>query len=1250
MWRKTKRLRNLNRNHHLAHRAMRRSARLASRKNPARLQSAYGHKAPDTPLSRELTRPVNPPPRKRQKSDNEVEGSTSALHESFQACPLYSLPLDVLYEVLSYVDPISLLNLSRTSNLLRTTLLSSPARWVWRTSYTASDHDLPLAPDDVTIPQFLSLLVDRICDFCHATLGPDDRMVRFWAARLRSCTNCLYDTDHIVREKELGIFPIVRDVRRYFGAAHPLRKLLLASEDHYSFDVKYSRVTIERLAEVFKRENRRKLMADKKEWLKQREAEHAKIVEHAALCKKWEEGEEEKKRKRNYEIQMQRLGQIFDRLKNFGWYEEAKELHSRYELRCNDFIAKRQPLTDEEWADNQNSVLQYLTELKARRQTEIRRETFKERYQLLKEVYHSFGRRPRNSDYIRPGVGDLVTFEEVKDFVEGTPVDQNLERQDYCDMLERIEPVRFPKWQAACEEALVALLNAKDTDRATPATTADLRTAAVVFTHKDPHYVDVEVLHYPFMLQRRPRMYPCYAEDDDPQRLVGQWAWSADRVYVEPARLRVAERLVSLAGLDPRTATYSDMQMRNPWYANAQDMQDPKAGLRVRMWEKADGGLAGSRKPDGGDSHVGDVHHLHFDRDHHIDSHSMRESTQMANTTDANSRADRVVGKSRGSTTPKQGIGREICPPRRKRREIGASEGGTASEPERTSSLQQMPPDILFEILGHLDLFSLFHLSRTSKDFRNTLISRSTRGIWKKCYAAAPRELPPFPEDVTIPQFLSFIVDNICDFCHASDLEDRDIRRAWAVRVRCCEKCIQESAHVLHGEAALRELKIIRDIHRYFGRDYRLDKLFPTLSPVRHHSFDEWFPRAPIERLAVEFERDNKRKPVEVRKQWLERRAAEHMKVQKYARICEEWEQQTLCRKIERDRRVQRERLDEILRRLSALGWGSEVQHTGSWHSLSQHPFAAKAEPLTEEDWLENRQELIQFTQKLRESRLAVERRKTIETRYRELNEVYKTYLARMTRREQWRLPGIGDLVSWQEVRDFIEGTPVGEEITPAAMRAMIDQLAQSKFAEWRASCEDALVRMLNAEDTTRARPATKADLRLAATVFCRKRDYGVACYPEALHSLRPGYFSPSAKMDDPYVIVRQYAWSAEDVCVKVDKLRAAEEVVRLAGLDPRTATLEDMDARDSWFTWGREVPKAGEVPDRKKEVEVLPWRKAMSQSKDGKNIVLLSEQQTAPIRQLRERIYWYEGGLMKWSELNRKSKPRKKQGQSVCS
>ncbi|KAI5900838.1 uncharacterized protein SCHCODRAFT_02483153 [Schizophyllum commune H4-8] len=603
----------------------------------------------------------------------------------------------------------------------------------------------------------------------------------------------------------------------------------------------------------------------------------------------------------------------------------------------------------------------------------------------------------------------------------------------------------------------------------------------------------------------------------------------------------------------------------------------------------------------------------------------MRRSTRLAAARCAPTPA--VFHEARASTPSKHEGKQAVCSPPRKRREVEAGEGGSLASPserESISLLQQLPLDVLFEA------------------FRNTLMSRSTRGLWKKSYAATAHELPPIPEDVTIPHFVSFIVDNVCDFCHASDLKDREIRRTWAVRVRCCETCIHDGNHVLHGEDALRELKIIRDIHRYFGRNYRLDQLFPTFSPVRHHDFDKWYPRAPIESLAADFERDNKRNPVVIRKRWLEQRASEHVRIQKYASICEEWEEQTLCRKIERDRKVQRERLDEILRRLSALGWADEVQHSGSWHSLSMHPFAAKAEPLTEEDWRQNREQLIQFTQGLRDRRLAVERGKTIERRYRELDAVYKVYLASKTRREKWELPGIGDLVSWQEVRDFIEGALVEEEITSGAMRALIDRLAESKFEEWRTSCEEALIQMLNAEDTARKRSATKDDLRLAATVFCEKHNCGVACYPEALHRLRPGYFGSASVEQDPHVIVHQYAWSAADVCVKKRTLRAAERVVRRAGLNPRTATPRDMDARDPWFMWRSDVPKAGEVPDYKKEVWVLPWRRTLSETADGKDFVLLSESQMVPILELRARTYW-DGGYMKWSQLNAKGNLRKK-------
>ena len=41
-------------------------------------------------------------------------------------------------------------------------------------------------------------------------------------------------------------------------------------------------------------------------------------------------------------------------------------------------------------------------------------------------------------------------------------------------------------------------------------------------------------------------------------------------------------------------------------------------------------------------------------------------------------------------------------------------------------------------------------------------MSRSAIGMWKDSYASAADELPPLPEDMTIPQFVSLCFDRIC--------------------------------------------------------------------------------------------------------------------------------------------------------------------------------------------------------------------------------------------------------------------------------------------------------------------------------------------------------------------------------------------------------------------------------------------------------------------------------------------------------
>ena len=68
---------------------------------------------------------------------------------------------------------------------------------------------------------------------------------------------------------------------------------------------------------------------------------------------------------------------------------------------------------------------------------------------------------------------------------------------------------------------------------------------------------------------------------------------------------------------------------------------------------------------------------------------------------------------------------------------------------------------VFSQIFNLLDPVSLLHLSRASKALRGTLMGRSLTSLWQKSYAA--EDLPPVPNDLNIPQFLSLVVDTKCD-------------------------------------------------------------------------------------------------------------------------------------------------------------------------------------------------------------------------------------------------------------------------------------------------------------------------------------------------------------------------------------------------------------------------------------------------------------------------------------------------------
>ncbi|GAA6040099.1 hypothetical protein JCM8097_002028 [Rhodosporidiobolus ruineniae] len=104
---------------------------------------------------------------------------------------LLELPVDILTEVASHLDPLSLLYLSRTSKSFHRLLASRASTSIWQSS--RDKVGLPdLEADDLTKMQYASLLYEKICHVCRK----DRAQIVNFDVRRRYCKPC--QRDHLI--------------------------------------------------------------------------------------------------------------------------------------------------------------------------------------------------------------------------------------------------------------------------------------------------------------------------------------------------------------------------------------------------------------------------------------------------------------------------------------------------------------------------------------------------------------------------------------------------------------------------------------------------------------------------------------------------------------------------------------------------------------------------------------------------------------------------------------------------------------------------------------------------------------------------------------------------------------------------------------------------------------------------------------------------------------------------------------------
>ncbi|KAL1727404.1 hypothetical protein EV714DRAFT_286523 [Schizophyllum commune] len=465
----------------------------------------------------------------------------------------------------------------------------------------------------------------------------------------------------------------------------------------------------------------------------------------------------------------------------------------------------------------------------------------------------------------------------------------------------------------------------------------------------------------------------------------------------------------------------------------------------------------------------------------------------------------------------------------------------------KLSALLELPLDVVYEIFSHLHPSHLLNVSRTNKALRAMLMCKNARSVWKASFGNDP-DIPPVPDDLNEPQYARLLFDKSCMECLAPNVSTV----AWGARWRCCKKCFEYEfwpEEKIYGLVELepydRDLKdvvpgsLLKDKSGEMTMFYKVKQVLAFLHEAKNYWGDP-----------------------EKAKVWVEEKVAKSKKQEDHGFLLQDWDsmrQEARARELDE---IRHQRQEAIFERLRALGWGEEVEK--SRFKLIENSNVSKAQPLTDYGWSKIKDNVVNHIASLREVRLINEKSR----RYKAFSDAYDAFL--LAQPPVSVFPPVGSLVDLDHVRHAIYDTPVEDDLSDEAIRHLVDAIPTSWFDTWRASAE----KQLRDKIVEKLGDGAPTNLALASVVFTYTPAWATDAsqvrlvrYPEVLTD--PTITDEfDVKASETRKRTGYMPWSAAGIDFSEAINGRARFFVELAGLDPETATHEDMALADPWFSY----------------------------------------------------------------------------------
>ncbi|KAK0433553.1 hypothetical protein EV421DRAFT_2088640 [Armillaria borealis] len=443
----------------------------------------------------------------------------------------------------------------------------------------------------------------------------------------------------------------------------------------------------------------------------------------------------------------------------------------------------------------------------------------------------------------------------------------------------------------------------------------------------------------------------------------------------------------------------------------------------------------------------------------------------------------------------------------------------------------ETPLDILFEAhFSKLDPLDFLRLSRTTKDLRALLLQRSSTFVWKRARQNV-EGLPPLPEDLSEPKFAHLAFDKHCDICLRSTPHVQ-----WEARTKYCRKCLTDSRLYTYATPEpFASFVPFCDFSSSSGRRIRYYYV-PAITVLREES---------------------KSLSDEMRDAWVSRKRDAYATLQIHARLCDDWSDSRVEDRSNELDKLRCQRLEQVIDRLTILGWGDELQNQNLINALRYHKLVRQSRLLTERAWSTMSDTLISMVKRRRVDRLTC----AVEMRMNKFDVVYSA-----ATRDIPLFPIFPKAVDAALLRPFstmLFATPLDQDVTESltAAWAQLPEVAD----KWRKTQDSSLKALMLKE-------GLEPDLNLATSFFkCNFCDR-LCQYPYVLaHRCSLSYpwetFDPDNWKNYALTHLSRRGdaaiWSASQYMVDGEALRRVQHIIQACGLNPETATHEDTDSLD---------------------------------------------------------------------------------------